>query len=117
MVGCVPRKNLAIALQPCFASGVDAAILGSVEVRIDGRAVPLGGPKPRALLAILLLHRNEVVSRDRLIDALWGERPPPSVEQSLDTYVSRLRRALGRDRLLRRPGGYVLRIDPDELDL
>jgi peptide/nickel transport system substrate-binding protein len=117
MVGRAPCKNLAIALQPCFASGVDAAILGPVEVRIDGRVVPLGGPKPRALLAIFLLHGNEVVSRDRLIDALWGERPPASVEQSLDTYVSRLRRALGGDRLLRRPGGYVLRIDPDELDL
>jgi YVTN family beta-propeller protein len=117
MVGCAPCKNLAIALQACFASGVDAAILGPVEVRIDGRVVPLGGPKPRALLAIFLLQANEVVSRDRLIDALWGERPPASVEQTLDTYISRLRRALGGDRLLRQPGGYMLKIDAGELDL
>jgi peptide/nickel transport system substrate-binding protein len=117
MVGCTPCKNLAIALQPCFASRVEAAILGPVEVRIDGRVVQLGGPKQRTLLAIFLLQANEVVSRDRLIDALWGERPPASVEQSLDTYVSRLRRALGRDRLLRRPGGYVLKIEAGELDL
>jgi peptide/nickel transport system substrate-binding protein len=96
---------------------VEAAILGPLEVRIDGKVVPLGGPKQRALLAMLVLHANEVVSRDRLIDALWGERPPPSVDQSLDSYVSRLRRALGRDRLVRRSGGYVLSIGPGERDL
>lgn len=96
---------------------MEAAILGPLEVRIDGRAIPLGGPKQRALLTMLLLHANEVVSRDRLIDALWGERPPPSVQQSLDTYVSRLRRGLGGDRVQRRSGGYVLSIEAGELDL
>ena len=96
---------------------MQTAILGPLEVRVDGRLISLGGPKQRALLAMLVLHANEVVSRDRLIDALWGERPPPSVQQSLDTYVSRLRRALGGDRLQRRPGGYLLRIEPGELDV
>jgi peptide/nickel transport system substrate-binding protein len=96
---------------------VEFRILGAVEVRLNGGPLALGGRKQRALLALLLLHANEIISRDRLIDALWGERPPPSVNQSLDSYVSRLRRVLGHDRLLRRPPGYVLVLDPGELDL
>jgi DNA-binding SARP family transcriptional activator len=96
---------------------VEFRILGPVEVRLNGDALALGGRKQRALLALLLLHANEVVSRDRLIDALWGERPPSSAHQSLDSYVSRLRRVLGQERLLRRPPGYVLVLEPDELDL
>jgi peptide/nickel transport system substrate-binding protein len=96
---------------------VEFGILGHVEVRVDGRPLPLGGGKQRALLAVLLLHPNEAVSRDRLVDALWGENPPPSAHQSLDTYVSRLRRALGRDRLVRQTGGYVLVVEPGERDV
>jgi len=110
-------KNLAIGLQRCFRSCVEITVLGPLQVRLEGRVVALGGPKPRALLAMLALHGNEVVSRDRLIEALWGDRPPRSVDQSLDTYVSRLRRALGNERLSRRSGGYVLSIGPGELDL
>jgi peptide/nickel transport system substrate-binding protein len=96
---------------------VEFGILGPVEVRRDGRAITIGGAKQRMLLAVLLLHANEVVSRDRLIEALWGERPPPSVHQSLDSYVSRLRRALGAERLVRRRPGYLLVVEPGELDL
>ncbi len=96
---------------------MEFAILGTVEARVNGKALELGGGKQRALLAVLLLHPNEAVSRDRLIDALWGEHPPPSVHQSLDSYVSRLRKALGRDRLIRQSGGYVLVVEPGELDL
>ena len=81
---------------------MEFAILGPVEARVDGAALPLGGPKQRALLAILLLNANEPVSRDRLIAGLWGDRPPPSAAQSLDSYVSRLRRVLGTDRIVRR---------------
>ena len=92
-------------------------VLGPVEVRVDGGALALGGRKQRALLALLLLHANEPVSRDRLIEALWGDRPPPSVHQSIDSYVSRLRRVLGHDRLLRRSPGYTLVVEPGELDL
>jgi DNA-binding SARP family transcriptional activator len=68
------------------------------------------------LLAVLLLHANAVVARDELLDALWGERPPPSASDSLDTYVYRLRKQLGSDRLLRERGGYRLRVDHGELD-
>jgi YVTN family beta-propeller protein len=96
---------------------VDFAILGPVAVRRDGHDVPLGGPKQRALLALLLLDANRAVSRDRLIDGLWGERPPRSASHTLDDYVSRLRKALGPDRLTRRPPGYVVRVEPLELDL
>jgi YVTN family beta-propeller protein len=96
---------------------VDFAVLGPVVVRRDGRELPLGGPKQRALLAMLLLRANEVVSRDRLIDGLWGERPPATASHTLDNYVSRLRKRLGDGRLSRRAPGYVLRVERDELDL
>jgi DNA-binding SARP family transcriptional activator len=96
---------------------VEYAVLGPLEVRIDGRALPLGGLKQRALLALLLLNRNEVVSRDRLVDSLWGDRAPESAQRSLDTYVSRLRTLLGAERIERRPPGYLLRVDAGELDL
>ena len=96
-------------------------LLGPVEVEDDGRPLVLGSAKQRALLAILLLHANEVVSRDRLIDELWGEQPPASAPHSLEVYVSRLRKTLqpdGGERLLvTRPGGYLLRLEPDQLDV
>jgi YVTN family beta-propeller protein len=96
---------------------VEFAVLGPVTAQHDGSELPLGGPKQRALLAILLLRANEVVSRDRLIDGLWGERPPPTAGHTLDNYVSRLRKALGDARLSRRPPGYMLHVEGDELDL
>src|SRR5213075_2333153 len=66
---------------------------------------------------MLLLHRNEVVTRDRLIDGVWGERPPAAAQRSLDSYVSRLRAILGADRIERRAPGYVFRLEAGELDL
>jgi YVTN family beta-propeller protein len=96
---------------------VEFAILGTVDVRSDGRRIPLGGRKQRAVLAILLLNVNEPVSRDRLIDGLWGESPPPSAGHTLEDYISRLRRTLGSDRIERRPPGYLIRTAPGELDL
>jgi YVTN family beta-propeller protein len=92
------------------------AVLGPLEVFLNRGPLSLGGRKQRMLLAVLLLHANEVVSRDELMDALWGERLPPSVAESLDAYVYRLRKLLGHDRLLRDRGGYVLRVQPGELD-
>ena len=96
---------------------MEFAVLGPVEVREDGRQLRLGGPKQRAVLAILLLARNDAVSRDRLIDSLWGEQPPASAAHTLDAYVSRLRKAIGPDRLTRSGGGYALAVRPGELDL
>jgi YVTN family beta-propeller protein len=91
-------------------------ILGPIELHIDGSQVPLGGLKQRALLAFLLLHANEAASRDRLIDALWGESPPPSASDALDTYVYRLRKLIGHGRLTRHGGGYLLSVEAGELD-
>jgi YVTN family beta-propeller protein len=96
---------------------VNFAVLGALVVQRDGEDLPLGGPKQRALLAILLLSANQAVSRDRLIDGIWGERPPPSAAHTLDNYVSRLRKTLGDGRVLRRAPGYVLQVMADELDL
>jgi DNA-binding SARP family transcriptional activator len=98
---------------------VDFRLLGSLEVWDAGREVGIPGAKRRALLAILLLHRNEVVARDSLVDMLWGERPPPSAAHSLEVQVSKLRGLLGGDgsRLQTRPPGYVMRVEPGELDV
>ena len=92
-------------------------ILGPLEVWDDDREVSLGGPKPRALLAVLLLHPNEVVPTDRLIDELWGEDSPDDAAAALRVNVSRLRKALPQDVLTTRSPGYVIRVEPDELDL
>ena len=92
-------------------------ILGPLEVWDEGGEVSLGGPKPRALLAGLLLHPNEVVPADRLIDELWGEDSPEDAAAALRVNVSRLRKALAQDVLTTRSPGYVIRVEPDELDL
>ncbi len=91
-------------------------ILGPLEVVEHGRALGLGSRKQRALLALLLLHADEVVSRDRLIDELWHGDPPAAAETTLRSHVSRLRSALGAPRLLSRAPGYMLVVAPDELD-
>jgi len=96
---------------------VEFAVLGPLAVRLDGAELELGGPKQRALLAMLLLRANQVVSRDRLIDGLWGERPPATATHTLDNYVSRLRKMLGVGRITTRPPGYVLQVEPGEVDL
>jgi len=92
-------------------------ILGPLEVADDGRLLALGGTKQRALLALLLLRANEVVSRDRLIDELWGGSPPDSGKTALQVHVSQLRKALGREVILTRPPGYLIRVGDGELDL
>jgi YVTN family beta-propeller protein len=92
-------------------------VLGPLEVRDGAESVPLAGAKQRALLALLLVNANRVVSRDRLIDELWGNEPPEKAVQSVQVYVSRLRKLLPPDTLLTRAPGYLLEIEPDELDL
>jgi basic membrane lipoprotein Med (substrate-binding protein (PBP1-ABC) superfamily)/DNA-binding SARP family transcriptional activator len=95
-------------------------LLGSLEVRSDGRVVDLGPPKQRALLAVLLVHAGEVVSTDRLIELVWGENPPRTAAHSIQIYVSGLRRALGtvgaEQAIVTRPPGYLLQADPDSID-
>src|SRR5438270_3165285 len=113
---------------------MDYRILGPLEVRDGDRPVRLGGDKQRALLAILLLHTNEVVSADRLITELWGDSPPASALRTLHAYLSRLRKALTGNGfsaagtgscgptlpdgpLVTRGHGYLLRSAAGELDL
>src|SRR4051794_41966495 len=88
-------------------------VLGPIEAHHAGSALAIGGGRERMLLALLLVHAGEVVSRDRLIDELWDGDPPASASQSLDVYVSRLRRALRaagatNGGLTTRAPGYVL---------
>ena len=83
-------------------------ILGPLEVIERGVARPLGGAKQRAVLAILILHREEVLSGERLADELWGEDPPATAAKTLQGYISRLRKTLGEDVLHTRGRGYVL---------
>ena len=92
-------------------------LLGPLEARSDGVAVELGGPKQRAVLAVLVLDAGRIVSTDRLIDALWGEHPPRTAPTSLQNFVSQLRKQLGADVLVTKPPGYLLRIDPLRVDV
>jgi peptide/nickel transport system substrate-binding protein len=114
---------------------MDYRILGPLEASDGDRPITLGGEKQRALLAVLLLHAGEVVSADRLIDDLWGERVPAASHNALQVHVSRLRKALDRNGagqpntgadasntasagvVVTRGHGYVLRVEPGELDL
>ena len=92
-------------------------MLGPLEVvDDDGVPVQLGGPRPRALLAQLLLQPNRTVSTDRLIDGIWGEAPPSSGAGALQVHVHALRKALGADRIVTQAPGYLVRVEPGELD-
>ena len=95
---------------------VEFRLLGPLEAVEGDRQVALGGLKQTALLAVLLLRRNEVVSSDRLIDALWGDSPPSTAAAIVRVYVSNLRKVLGAETLLTRGGGYVLLVEPGQLD-
>jgi DNA-binding SARP family transcriptional activator/ABC-type transport system substrate-binding protein/DNA-binding beta-propeller fold protein YncE len=95
---------------------VEFRILGPLEVLDNGREVSVRGRKLQSLLALLLLHRGEVVSRDRLIDDLWGDDPPSTAAKTLQVHVSRLRRELG-DVVVSHGGGYLIRVEPGQLDL
>ncbi|MBD0347818.1 MAG: SIR2 family protein [Thermoleophilia bacterium] len=95
----------------------DFRVLGALEVREHGRQVPLGGPRQRAVLALLLLNANRVVPTERLVDQLWGEQPPRTAITSLQNAIAQLRKALGADRLQTRSPGYLLRVDDGEFDL
>lgn len=96
---------------------MDFRVLGPLEIWDGGQMLPLGGPKQRALLADLILHRGEVVSTDRLIDDLWGETPPTTALGTVRNHVVALRKVLGEEERLRtRPPGYVLDIEEVELD-
>jgi DNA-binding SARP family transcriptional activator len=102
---------------------MDFRILGRLEVLEGDRAVTLAGAKQRALLALLVLHANETLSADRLIDQLWGEFPPATAAKTLQVHISRLRKALDGSpengaacAVVTREGGYELRANRDSVD-
>ncbi|HEY2373480.1 MAG TPA: BTAD domain-containing putative transcriptional regulator [Gaiellaceae bacterium] len=92
-------------------------LLGPLEVVVDGAPVALGGQKQRAILATLLLEPNRIVSGDRLIDAVWGEIPPETARNTIQVYVSQLRKRLPAGALETVPPGYSLVADPATIDL
>src|SRR3954462_6791498 len=92
-------------------------ILGPLDARREGNPLPLGGEKQRALLALLLLNANSVVTRERLIDELWGDEPPETAVTSVQVYVSRLRKLLPPGMLQTRPSGYAVQVEPEQIDV
>jgi DNA-binding SARP family transcriptional activator len=96
---------------------LDFRLLGPLEIARAGSSLSVGGQKQRALLALLLIHAGEVLSTDRLVDELWGERPPRTATTSLQNFVVQLRKVLPADVLVTRPPGYVLNVDPDQIDV
>src|SRR4051794_40675351 len=97
---------------------MEYSILGPLRVAGPDGPIEIKAPKQRALLAMLLLsHRLDVVPAERLIDALWGEHPPPTASKALQVNISQLRRVLGAEAILTRGGGYTMPLEPGQLDL
>src|SRR4029450_92218 len=95
---------------------MDFRILGPLQVVGDDGPLRLGGPKQHAVLAHLILRPNRIVPAGLLIDELWGDGPPETAKNTLQTYVYRLRKVLGDTRIEAGSGGYLLRAEPDESD-
>ena len=91
-------------------------ILGPLFVSTDGRELPLAAPQQRTLLAVLLLHAGDPVSAARLIDDLWGEKPPATAGNAVRVGISELRKALGEGVIEAHTLGYVIRLEEDALD-
>jgi DNA-binding SARP family transcriptional activator len=102
-----PRNELRLELR----------LLGPIEVSSGGRAVAVGGPKPRALLAVLALEAGRVVSSDRMIEVLWPAEAPDTAAHAVQVYVSQLRKALGSGTISTRAPGYVLELEPERVDV
>ena len=96
---------------------LEIGLLGPVECRVDGEVVALRGTTSRTLLAKLALSPARAVSTSELVEALWGEDPPADAAGNLQSYLSRLRRVIGRERLVRTGVGYQLRVTPDDVDV
>ena len=95
---------------------MDFLVLGPVAVLAAGQPVRLGGPKQRLVMAVLILGANRVVSAERLIEQVWGDAAPETARGTLQAYISRLRKALGSERIEARAPGYELQAERDEVD-
>src|SRR3954453_316600 len=96
---------------------VEFRLLGPLELTRDGRPLPLAGQRQRAIVAVLVLAANRLVPTDRLVDALWGGQPPRTAAVSLRNALVELRKLLGPEALETRAPGYVLHVDPQNVDL
>src|SRR5437763_1758033 len=92
-------------------------VLGPLEAVDNGRRLNLGGARQQAVLASLLVHADQTVALERLVDDLWDEAPPETAQKTIQVYVSRLRKLLPDGAIERRPGGYALRLNGDRFDL
>ena len=110
---CCARRARTLLRYP---AGVDIRILGPIEAHVDGEALPLGGLRERALLALFALSPGQTISTDRLIDELWGEDLPANPSNALQALVSRLRRAVGSDTVVTKAPGYFLDVPPEAVD-
>jgi DNA-binding SARP family transcriptional activator len=108
---------LSPARRACYKTHMAAfKILGPLEVVGDDGPVVLGGPKQRALVALLLIHADEILSTDRIVDELWSGKPPKTATTSLWNLIAHVRKVLPADTLVTKPGGYSLQIGDNELD-
>src|SRR5215469_463600 len=96
---------------------MEFGLLGPLTVRHSGVQIPMPSAKQRVVLAALLLNANRLIPLDELTEALWGASPPASARATIQNYVLRLRRSLGGGRITTQPGGYVISVDPGELDV
>jgi YVTN family beta-propeller protein len=96
---------------------LDYRILGPFEVATNGRSLALSGVQQRALLALLVIHRNQALTTDRLIDELWGNQTPATAVKTLQGYISNLRKVLPADAIVTQGRGYVLTVEPDRVDV
>src|SRR5215469_4413986 len=99
------------------ATAMEFGLLGPLTVRRDGAEVPVPPGKQRVVLAALLLKANRLVALDELAEALWGPAPPVSARPTMQNYVMRLRKSLGESRITTQPGGYLISVDPGDLDV
>ena len=95
---------------------LEVRLLGPLEVRRSGESLKLGGARPRALLALLCTRLGTVVPSELIVDDLWGEAPPATARHMVAVYVSKLRKCLGEDVLVTQSPGYVLLLNPEQLD-
>jgi predicted ATPase/DNA-binding SARP family transcriptional activator len=109
-------RNAPTSERESVVTDLQVRLLGPIEVTRDGQRVRLPGAKPTALLALLAIRVGEVVGTDRLVEGLWGDRPPQSAAAVLRTYVALLRRVLGAAAIETRPDGYALCLDPACID-
>src|SRR6188508_410489 len=95
---------------------LEVLVLGNVEAQLDAGRVALGGPKLQALVALLALGAPHPMSGDRLIDELWGDRPPANPANALQAQISHVRRLLGSDAVVRQGSAYRISVEPDDVD-